>query len=33
MEGRVPVFAAYLRQSWPLFVIGLVIGLGIGVWL
>ena len=32
MEGRVELIAAYLRQSWPMFVVGLVVGIPIG-WL
>jgi len=31
MEGRVEFFAAYLRQSWPLFAAGLVVGFILGV--
>lgn len=31
MEGRVELFAAYLRQSWPMLAIGLGIGLILGV--
>lgn len=30
MEGRIELAAAYLRQSWPMFVIGFVIGIVVG---
>lgn len=31
MEGRVELITAYLRQSWPPFVVGAVAGLILGL--